>query len=1314
MSPAEPGWRRLGLPMPPVEGMYYRITLDPQYPDTIYAAGSDNQGGSWIYRSADGGDIWSEVSRPPRGFDDYAQIHDVAVDPANSHKIYTGGLDGVHQSLDGGITWSHLFSDEPVDRVVVDPQTPSHLFTSPMHGGNVYRSEDSGGTWKAVSGVSLGMQGDIIFGPEPSDRVYAIGGGGWKSEDSGVTWEPFAEDIVSSEDPGHIGDLAVHPTDPDVVYMGVGNNATGLYKSMDGGMMWMVFPLFNGKYVRAIAVDPTDPNVMYVSATGPGAFVAEMEKGVYRTSDGGMNWEETGMSGSFTGMLLLDAEAGRLYASTTDGVYVYESGGRPTPEVAEISLSATTLAFGDVEVGSSSSRTLTLANVGTASVEVTARVGEGTPFGVSPQSLSLAPGDRQELTVTFRSEAEGSFGTTLQIDTDAPEVGTLSVPVSATAVTEAVPRIAVSANPLDFESVVFGQPAALVLTVSNQGSAALTVDRVSVSDAVLATADTGFSVAPGGEHELTVILQPTTLGPYSGTVTVFNDDPQTPQLVVAVQAEVVSPAAPVLLAPADGAAGVPLDVSLQWYAAASAGAYQIQVGEDEAVTSLVLDAAARTDTVIGVETLAEGTAYYWRVRSEYPGGTGAWSEVWSFTTVVPSAPMPQIAVSADPLDFGDVELGQGRELTLTVSNHGAGVLHVDSVAVSDAGVAVMDTGFVVSPGGEHLLTVTLQPMALGAYTGAITVFGDDAQTPQLVVVVRAAVTTPPDVTAPGPPIDMVANAPEAGAWSIDNSITLSWIDPADESGVAIAHYKIGDPPTSASDTTGMTAAEGSLTITLAAEGEHSVYVWLEDGVGNFDHTLLASVTVRYDATAPFLSTTPVTDQALGRDLRVEVEVSDVAPIDSVALHYRTGGSDGFVLIPMAAETGDRFAATIAGADIGLRGLEYFLTARDPAGNVATFPAEGELNPVRVRSRFQDYVADTPLVAGIWLMISVPVEPANGSPYEVLAALGTYDDTQWRCFRYYGGSFKELNETDIGDFLPGRAFWLKNRREGIRMRCGTGQTTPLDSPYQITLEPGWNDIATPYAFAVAWDDVMAASGDPAGIAGPYQYDGASWSFPQPTDQMVPWNGYAVKNPGSSSVVLDVPTIAATGSPKEIGSSALDDASWVLRIEATSGQVRDIHNYLGFRGDASSTWDPYDLPEPPLAPGAHVTVSFPHDDWTRFPGKYTSDFRPPSPGEAWDFVVHGSSDTPMAVLSFEGVDRLPAGMSAHLLDMDGGVALDLADGRQLSLSLGNGRRFRVAVGSAAYLEEASRDFRSAPQTYELRPNHPNPFNSSTVMS
>src|SRR5690348_16257 len=132
--------------------------------------------------------------------------------------------------------------------------------------------------------------------PGDPDTFYfgAVGGGIWKTTNGGMTWNPiFDQQHVAS-----IGALEIAPSNPSVIYAGTGeadirsalSSGDGMYKSTDAGKTWQHIGLRDSKQISRIVIHPKNPDLVYVAVLGH-AYAPNEERGVYRSTDGGRNWQ---------------------------------------------------------------------------------------------------------------------------------------------------------------------------------------------------------------------------------------------------------------------------------------------------------------------------------------------------------------------------------------------------------------------------------------------------------------------------------------------------------------------------------------------------------------------------------------------------------------------------------------------------------------------------------------------------------------------------------------------------------------------------------------------------------------------------------------------------------------------------------------------------------------------------------------------------------------------------------------------------------------------------------------------------------------
>jgi photosystem II stability/assembly factor-like uncharacterized protein len=191
--------------------------------------------------------------------------------------------------------------------------------------------------WREV-GPYRGGRADAVDGIAGQRDVYyfgSCGGGVWKTTDGGQTWKNVSDGFFG----GSIGAVAVAPSDPAVVYVGGGEetvrgNVThgeGMWKSTDAGKSWAHIGLEDSRHIARIRVHPTNADLVYVAAMGH-TFGPNDMRGVYRSKDGGKNWERILFVNRDAGAvdLAMDPTNPRiLYASTwrfRRTPYSFESG----------------------------------------------------------------------------------------------------------------------------------------------------------------------------------------------------------------------------------------------------------------------------------------------------------------------------------------------------------------------------------------------------------------------------------------------------------------------------------------------------------------------------------------------------------------------------------------------------------------------------------------------------------------------------------------------------------------------------------------------------------------------------------------------------------------------------------------------------------------------------------------------------------------------------------------------------------------------------------------------------------------------------
>ena len=165
-------------------------------------------------------------------------------------------------------------------------------------------------------GPSRGGRVTAVAGhPDHAFTFYmgATGGGVWKTEDYGNSWRPLSDAYFST---GSIGSIRVAPSDSKIVYVGTGSDGIrsnvivgrGIYRSSDAGETWEMVGLRDMGQLGAVEVDPSDPSLVYVAALG-NPWAKSSERGVYRSTNGGGDWEQVLFTSDSVGAIDLEIKS---------------------------------------------------------------------------------------------------------------------------------------------------------------------------------------------------------------------------------------------------------------------------------------------------------------------------------------------------------------------------------------------------------------------------------------------------------------------------------------------------------------------------------------------------------------------------------------------------------------------------------------------------------------------------------------------------------------------------------------------------------------------------------------------------------------------------------------------------------------------------------------------------------------------------------------------------------------------------------------------------------------------------------------------
>ena len=151
-------------------------------------------------------------------------------------------------------------------------------------------------TWRSLGPAAFSGRVTAVTVPTGSRTTIYAGsatGGLWRTTNNGTTWRPIADSIGALS----IGDVAVAPSDSQVIWVGTGERnslrsqswGNGVHKSTDGGRTWTSVGFEQSREIGRIVIHPRDPSIVYVAVLGH-LWGTNPDRGVYKTTDGGANW----------------------------------------------------------------------------------------------------------------------------------------------------------------------------------------------------------------------------------------------------------------------------------------------------------------------------------------------------------------------------------------------------------------------------------------------------------------------------------------------------------------------------------------------------------------------------------------------------------------------------------------------------------------------------------------------------------------------------------------------------------------------------------------------------------------------------------------------------------------------------------------------------------------------------------------------------------------------------------------------------------------------------------------------------------------
>lgn len=432
-----------------------------------------------------------------------------------------------------------------------------------------------------------------------------------------------------------------------------------------------------------------------------------------------------------------------------------------------------------------------------------------------------------------------------------------------------------------------------------------------------------------------------------------------------------------------------------------------------------------------------------------------------------------------------------------------------------------------------------------------------------------------------------------------------------------------------------------------------------------------------DIEAPVIQHTPsATGLTTGGSNTISAQITDNISVAQAAMYYRPIGSGNFQSTSLASASGDAFSADIQSAWFDAMGLEYYFTASDIAGNSARLPKDSSFfeytnnDQARIPADLLAFGSATES----YRVISVPYAFANNSVLSLFDELPTQSKTEYRIYTYNGNN-QWLEYPDGFTTLDrGKGYWILIRNP-VDLQLGTvmAPSNNQERPYQLQLNPGWNQIGNPYTLTISWEDIRAFV-DNANIGGLKIYEAGFKNG----DDLKPFQGGFVYLDGSSpvSVPITFKGQVSGGRKRHPFSNNPASSSWRLPLSLTQGSLSNDIAAIGMEPDALEGKDFYDDFNPPRF-GDYLEINFQH------PGRngpdFSQDIEPTRRIQTWSFRVEESNTFTPVFMHWDKTALAKGGISFFLLDEQNVALVDMSLEDHLEIQQGHSHEFHIYMGT-----------------------------------
>ena len=402
---------------------------------------------------------------------------------------------------------------------------------------------------------------------------------------------------------------------------------------------------------------------------------------------------------------------------------------QPAPQAA-IQVTPSSVNFGSIVANRKISQTVSVANTGNTSVNISQVNVSNSQFSVSglTMPLSLPVGQSSSFQVWFNATAMGNATGTLTVHTDTG-VTSEQVALAGTATTAPQQIGLTPATSLNIGSVTVGTTAKGIVTISNVGGSNLTISSISASGNPFTVSGltTPSSIAPGASNSFNVTYSPTAPVTSTGSVTITSDDPLTPTSVLSVSGTGTATTVAPTITTQPASQTVTAGQTATFTVAASGTAPLSYQWRKNGVA--ISGATSSNYTTPPTTTSDSGSAFTVVVTNT--AGTVTSSTA---TLTVNPAPAPAIQLNPTSINFGNAVVGVNLSQVLIIKNTGTATLTISQVTATGSGFSVggFSVPLNVNVGQQTTVTVGFLPTVVGFASGNISIVSNAPTSPSSV------------------------------------------------------------------------------------------------------------------------------------------------------------------------------------------------------------------------------------------------------------------------------------------------------------------------------------------------------------------------------------------------------------------------------------------------------------------------------------------------------------------------------------------------------------------------------------------------------